>query len=153
MLFVFINIQYKMEEGSFWLRSLYCVHWLGLLKLLRIVCVWWCHSTVRLPTFTAYSPLKHDDVIKGKHFPRYWLFVRGIHWWPVNSPHKGQWRWAVMFSLICLNKRLNKHSGNWWFETPSHILWRHCNESLFCDVCGQLLESSFVIGIHTIHWS
>ena len=20
------------------------------------------------------------------------IFVRGIHWWPVNSPHKGQWR-------------------------------------------------------------
>ena len=27
-------------------------------------------------------------------------FVRGIHWSPVNSPHKGQWRWALMFSLI-----------------------------------------------------
>ena len=28
------------------------------------------------------------------HFPRYWPFV------PVNSPHKGQWHGAVMFSLI-----------------------------------------------------
>ena len=43
----------------------------------------------------------HDDVIKWKHFPRYWPFVRGIHRSPVNSPHKGQWRWAFMFSLIC----------------------------------------------------
>ena len=43
----------------------------------------------------------HDDVIKKKHFPRYWPFVRGIHQSPVNSPHKGQWRWALMFSLIC----------------------------------------------------
>ena len=34
-------------------------------------------------------------------FPRYWPFVRGIHWSPVNSPHKGQWRGALMFSLIC----------------------------------------------------
>ena len=42
-----------------------------------------------------------DDVIKWKHFPRYWPFVRGIHRSPVNSPHKGQWRWALMFSLIC----------------------------------------------------
>ena len=24
-----------------------------------------------------------------------------IHWWLVNSPHKGQWRGALMFSLIC----------------------------------------------------
>ena len=44
---------------------------------------------------------KHDDVIKWKHFPRYWPFVRGIHRSPVNSPHKGQWRGALMFTLIC----------------------------------------------------
>ena len=44
----------------------------------------------------------HDDVIKWKHFPRYWSFVRGIHRSPVNSPHKGQWRGALMFSLICV---------------------------------------------------
>ena len=43
----------------------------------------------------------HDDVIKWKPFPRYWPFVRGIHRSPVNSLHKGQWRRAFMFSLIC----------------------------------------------------
>ena len=42
-----------------------------------------------------------DDVIKWKHFPRHWLFVQGIHRSLVNSPHKGQWRGALMFSLIC----------------------------------------------------
>ena len=36
----------------------------------------------------------HDDVIKWKHFPRYWPFVRVIHRSPVNSPFKGQWRGA-----------------------------------------------------------
>ena len=35
-------------------------------------------------------------------FPRYWPFARGIHRSPVNSPHKGQWRGALMFSLICV---------------------------------------------------
>ena len=45
--------------------------------------------------------LVHDDVIKWKHFPRNWPFVRGIHRSPVNSPHKDQWRGALMFSLIC----------------------------------------------------
>ena len=39
----------------------------------------------------------HDDVIKWRHIPRYWPFVRGIHRSPVNSPHKGQWRGALMF--------------------------------------------------------
>ena len=44
----------------------------------------------------------HDEVIKWKNFPRYWPFVRGIHLSPVNSPHKGQWHGALMFSLICV---------------------------------------------------
>ena len=42
-----------------------------------------------------------DDVIKWKHLPHYWPFVRGIHRSPVNYPHKGQWRRALMFYLIC----------------------------------------------------
>ena len=42
----------------------------------------------------------HNDVIKWKHFQRYWPFVRGIHRSSVNSPHKGQWRGALIFSLI-----------------------------------------------------
>ena len=45
--------------------------------------------------------ISHDDVIKWKHFPRYCPFVQGIHRSPVNSPHKGQCRGALMFSLIC----------------------------------------------------
>ena len=44
----------------------------------------------------------HGDVIKWIFFPRYWQIVRGIHRSPVNSPHKGQWRGALIFSLICV---------------------------------------------------
>ena len=74
-----------------------------------------------------YGSVYHDDVIKWKHFPRYWPFVRGIHRLPVNSPHKSQWRGALMFSLICaLNKRSSKQPWGWWFETSSRSLWRHC---------------------------
>ena len=54
--------------------------------------------------YTVLCRLKYhqdDDVVKWKHFPRYWPFVRGTHRSPVNSPHKGQWRRALMFSLIC----------------------------------------------------
>ena len=50
---------------------------------------------------TVYTLFSHDDVIKWNHFPRYWSVVRGIHRSPVNSPHKGQWRGALIFSLIC----------------------------------------------------
>ena len=56
----------------------------------------------------------------------------GIHRSPVNFPHKGQWRGALMFILICaLNKRLSKQSWGCWFETPSRFLWRHCNGCLW----------------------
>ena len=57
----------------------------------------------------------HDDVIKWKHFPHYWPFVRGIYWSPMNSPHKGQWRGTLMFSLICawINGCVNnREAGN-----------------------------------------
>ena len=53
-----------------------------------------CYLLCHVETF-------HDDVIKWKHFPRYWPFVREIHRSPVNFPHKGQWRGALMFTLIC----------------------------------------------------
>ena len=64
----------------------------------------------------------HDDVIKWKHFPRYWPCVRGIHRSPVNSPHKGQWRGALVFSLICALNKLSKQSSGWWFEITSRPL-------------------------------
>ena len=47
---------------------------------------------------------------------------------PVNSRHKGQWRGALMFTLICPNKWLSKQSWGWWFETLSCSLWCHRNE-------------------------
>ena len=52
-----------------------------------------------------------------------------------NSPITGEFRshkpvtrsFDVYFDLR-LNKRLSKQSWEWWFETPSRSLWRHCNE-------------------------
>ena len=50
-----------------------------------------CRSTHRfLIGYKHVNLSQHDDVIKWKHFPRYWPFVRGIHRSPVNYPHKGQ---------------------------------------------------------------
>ena len=42
----------------------------------------------------------HDDVIKWKHFPRNWPFVRGIHRSPVNSRTKASDAELGFFSLI-----------------------------------------------------
>ena len=63
------------------------------------------HLRLRLNIIRSWihnrHPLSHDDVIKWKHFPRCWPFVRGIHRSPVNSPHKGHWRGVLTFCLIC----------------------------------------------------
>ena len=91
----------------------------------------WDQTVATVQTFFC-----HDDVIKWKHFPRYWPFVRGIHR-SVNSPHKGQWRGALMFTLICariigwVNNReagdLRRHRAHYdvtvMFET--HFDWQY----------------------------
>ena len=70
----------------------------------------------------------HDDVIKWKHLPRYWPFVRGIHRPPVNSPAQRPVTQSFdVFFDLGLNKRLRKQSWGWWFETLSRSLWRHRN--------------------------
>ena len=62
--------------------------------MIRNVISWWRHQ---METFSAH----------------YWTFERGIHRWPVNSPHKGQRRGALLFSLIsaCMNGWLNNREA------------------------------------------
>ena len=62
----------------------------------------------------------HDDVIKWKHLPRYWPFVWEIHRSPLNFPHKGQWRGALVFSLICI------WINGWVNNGEAGDLRRHC---------------------------
>ena len=52
------------------------------------------------------SPI-HDDVIKWKHFPRYWPFVQGIPRLPLNSPHKGQRR--AHYDVIVMHSVIGNH--------------------------------------------
>ena len=91
----------------------------------------------------------HDDVIKWKHFPSYWPFVRGIHWTPVNSPHKGQWCRALMFSLICtwingwINNReaddLRRHHGHY------DVTIIFCTCSLGCQLTHFVNNSTLLV--------
>ena len=91
--------------------------------------------------------LFHDDVIQWKHFPRYWPFVRGTHRSPVSSPHKGQWRGALMVSLICA--RINGWVNN---REAGDLRRHHCDE----DMCQFLLflgtEMGRVDGWNTSSW-
>ena len=51
---------------------------------------------------------------------------------PVNSPHKGQWRWALLFSLICVwingwvnNREARGHRANDDVIVMDYINWTH----------------------------
>ena len=89
-----------------------------------------CLYSVRNKITTA-TTTTHDCVIKWKHFPRYWPFVRGIYRSAVNSPHKGQWRTALIFSLICPWITVEQTILRLVLETPLGSLLRHCNEVHF----------------------
>ena len=102
----------------------------------------------------------HDDVIKWKHFPRYWPFVRGIH----RSPWRGDLRrhrahydvtvmsynislviWMVALSYGCIKsvtpvsyrtdsgRMLKNESNQTWFTSLLEILWKTTY------TCGLLL--------------
>ena len=92
--------------------------------------------------------LVHDDVIKWKHFPRYWHFVRWIHRSSVNSPHKGQWRGALMFSLICawINGWANNREAGDLRRHRSHY-----DVTVMVFVCRRFLPIS-THGIEMIIW-
>ena len=71
----------------------------------------------------------HDDVIKWKHFPRYWPFLKGIHQSTVDSLTMPNY--AELSSFLWSapeKKRLSKQARRRWFETLSHSLWCHCNK-------------------------
>ena len=80
----------------------------------------WRESTV-----VSWFPSEHDDVIKWKHFPRYWPFVWVPGEFPAQSPVARSF--DVFFDLYP-NKRLSKQWWGWWFETPSRPLWHHHDE-------------------------
>ena len=113
----------------------------------------WVCEFVLSRAVQLFSPSKqtsNNDVIKWKHFPRHWPFVRGIHRSPVNSPHKGQWHGALMFSLICawingwVNNReagdLRRHRAHYgvivmaWRLTHASHIWQRQSGTRYTDV-------------------
>ena len=111
------------------------------------------HPGMGIPQINKEEP-RHDDVIKWKHFPRYWPFVRGIHRSPVNSPHKGQWRGALMCSLICawingwVNNRaagdMRRHCAHYYVIVVYHI----CNGSWQISKTLRLYRKSSWLSNH-----
>ena len=70
-------------------------------------------------------------------FPHYWPFVRGIHRFLVNSPHKGQWRGAFMFSLICvwINRWVNNLEAG-------DLRCYHAHYDVIVTICLRFIPNS-----------
>ena len=86
----------------------------------------WVTDFIALSVLLSKSPHIHDDVMKWKHFPRYWPIVRRI---PGEfTAQRPVTRSLDIFFDLRLNKRLSKQSWGWWFETQSRPLWRHRND-------------------------
>ena len=81
-----------------------------------------------------------DDTLTWKRFLLYWPFVRGIHQWLVDSPHKAP---AVNSSLVSLNNLLNKQWGRQWFK----MSWCSCEITMTWKISidFQLIRPSVAI--------
>ena len=111
---------------QFWSKILLLSHIVNNAEQRNVVttCHWWMLSTHFISasaTSSGVSPWtwwRHQMEI----FPRYWQFVRGIHRSPANSPHKGQWRGPLMFSLICvwINGCVNNREAGDLRRYPTH---------------------------------
>ena len=85
----------------------------------------------------------HDDVIKWKHLPR--LFVRGTHRLPVNSPHKGQWRGALIFSLFYAWINAVMVSVKWIISASSYALLSYMYITIYTYCWDKTILRSFCL--------
>ena len=123
----------------------------------------WCspHS----PSGNSLLLRSHGDVIKWKHFPRDWPFVRGSHRSPVNSPHKGQWRGAFKgaFNLCIWNYRqriakldYNQHNiKRHMIRRQNETIWR-CLKCIYGAIACHLssvtvLSIMWITGVYNFY--
>ena len=98
------------------------------------------------------AEVNHDDIIKWKHFPRYGPFVRES----VNSPHKGQSRGALMFSLICawINGCVNHRGAGYLRHDRTHYdvtVMNKVKGNVLCSLTDIKSDSLlFALGMHEV---
>ena len=81
---------------------------------------WWCHQ---METFSVLLALCAGNS-------------------PVTASQRAVTQSFDVFFDLCLNKRLNKQLRGWWFETPSHSLWRLCNGMYVSKIASHYLLST-----------
>ena len=112
-----------------------------------------------------WHPNEHDDV--SNHQPHDYLlncllrhrlkqisklcslvFMRGIHQWPVNSPHKGPvtWKMFPFDDVIMIMPKLVNLCNTWWIDFTFH------NNSILDGLTSQKLFNTCVNGALTKYW-
>ena len=79
------------------------------------------------------------------------IFSALLALWAVTGEfpaHRPVTRSFHVFFDLRLNKRLSKQSWGWWFGTPSHSLWRHCNVMLWWSKYLLVLHCSMWLDIN-----
>ena len=127
--------------------------------------LWWRQSLSRycsqwkLLVAHISNEIFHGDVIKWKHFPRYWPFLRWIHRSSVDPPappppQHTQWpvtRGFYVFFDLRLNKRLNKqsrHHRNHYNVTVMRYLRPRCWHQLHIIVLKQNTSTTWTFNLH-----
>ena len=107
--FIFKYIFKKKYVHVFWFK----LHWSVFPKIQEPVFgqvnIWWRHQ---MEPFSALLAICAGNSPVTGEFPSQRPVIRSFD---------------VVFDLR-LNKRLSKQPRRRWFETPSHSLWRHCND-------------------------
>ena len=88
--------------------------------------------------FLIPGPL-HDGVIKWKHFRVTGHLCgefTGDQWIPRTKASEAE-LWCFLWSA--------PESSRWWFETPSRLLWRHCNGERNPPITGGLSYTLAII--------
>ena len=84
------------------------------------------------------------DVVKWKRFPHYWSFVRGIHWQPVDSHHKGPSNVVLWYFHCSRSKQAVEPTAD------LTLMWHNCNQAAAILICNNPTKSRlFRKSIHT----
>ena len=102
--------KYCLARMCVYLSKQVCNHTISRILIITLIEVtWWRHH---METFAALLAICAGNSPVTVEFPAQKPVTRSFD---------------VFFDLR-LNKRLSKQWWGWWFETPSHPLWRHCND-------------------------
>ena len=78
--------------------------------------------TYKIPLAMMMNRKAHDDVIKWKHFPRNWPFVRGLHrsrWIPLTKASDVE-LWCFFFICVKINSCVNNHEASYLRRHRGH---------------------------------